>query len=222
MRAAMMWFGERRSPTLYLAGSGLRQADDATLARALMAGDPGAARVTWERFAPLVERILKRDLGGWSDIEDITQDVFIKLFERITTLRDPKALKAYIVSITTLTLRDELRKRKVRRWVTLTDGPQAEDQRIVTPDPEARQALRRFYRILDRFAPEDRTIVVLRFVEGWVLAETAAAMGMSLSTAKRRLAAVWKRLSFFVARDPSLAGYMPPRPTEPEPDPEKP
>jgi len=45
---------------VYLPQGQLASADDATVARALMAGDDHAPRVAWSRFAPMVHRMLKR------------------------------------------------------------------------------------------------------------------------------------------------------------------
>ena len=67
--------------------SDLEEADDATLARALIGRSPAAPRVAWKRFAPMVRRILRRSLGPEGDIEDVVQDVFLCLFERVPTLR---------------------------------------------------------------------------------------------------------------------------------------
>src|SRR5438128_144218 len=47
-----------------LPGAALSASDDATLARALIARDPRAPRVLWQRFAPMVFRMLRRTLGA--------------------------------------------------------------------------------------------------------------------------------------------------------------
>ena len=78
----------------------LTEADDATLAVALIEKNVAAPRVAWTRFSPLVRRILRRSLGPQHDVEDIVQDVFLCLFQRVHTLRDPVALKAFVIAIT--------------------------------------------------------------------------------------------------------------------------
>jgi DNA-directed RNA polymerase specialized sigma24 family protein len=49
---------------------------------------------------------------------------------------------------------------------------------------------------------------LLRFVEGVSLVGVAQATGISLSTTKRRLGPVWRRVSLMAAREDSLAGYL--------------
>jgi len=186
----------------------LSESDDATLARALAAGDPAATYVALERFGPLVHRIVKRTLRRFNDVEDLAQEVFVNLFENAATLRDPRALRAYIVSTTTFKIRRELRNRRVRRRVMLVAAPAIGAACTVNPDPEGRQALRSFHRILDGLSSQDRRLFVLRFVDGLMLSEVAAALGLSLATIKRRLARLWRRISVSAAHDPHLADYL--------------
>jgi RNA polymerase sigma-70 factor (ECF subfamily) len=185
--------------------------DDTALVRALVDRHPQAPRVLWQRFAPMVYRILKRALGPGHELEDLAQEVFLCLFEKIPTLREPGALKAFVISVTVLTARHELRRRWIRRWVRPSGDLPAVDGRVVYPEAEAdaREALIRFYRILDRVNATDRAAFVLRFLEGLDLVDVAAAMDLSLATIKRRLARVWSRVSLLVERDPVLREYLP-------------
>jgi len=194
---------------IVLPGTALSDADDATLARALIARDPQAPRVLWRRYAPMVFRMLRRALGPNHDLDDLAQEVFLCVFDKVPTLREPKALKAFVISVTMLTTRQELRRRWVRRWVRLSGTKDAAELEVVTTDTDAREALQRFYAILDRVNAKDRSAFVLRFMEGLELTEVAAAMGLSLATTKRRLARVWGKVILLVERDPVLAHYRP-------------
>lgn len=186
----------------------LAEADDATLARALIAKEKAAPRVAWVRFAPLVRRILRRSLGPQHDVEDIVQDVFLCLFERVHTLRDPVALKAFIIAITVRTARYEIRRARVRRWVGLSRTAELPDLRVVNADSSAQHALIHFYQALNRINERDRTAFVLRFVEGMEAAEVAAALDVSVPTARRCFTRAWERVTFFARRDPFLVDYL--------------
>ena len=200
--------GGRRLVLVPSTNAALAAADDPTLVAALIERDPQAPRVLWKRYAPMVHRILRRALGPGHDLEDLAQEVFLCVFEKIRTLREPRALKAFVISVTVLTASHELRRRRVRRWVHLSDAAPVADDRVVYPDADAREALVRFYRILDRVNAVDRTAFALRFMEGLELGEVAAATGMSLATVKRRLGRVWVRVSLLVERDPLLVDYL--------------
>lgn len=200
--------GERRARVLPLRTVSDIYDDDALLARALIDRRPNAPAALWARFSPMVHRMLRRTLGPGHDVEDVVQEVFLCVFQKVGGLREPRALRAFVISVTALTARYELRRRWVGRWVRLGRDPEHPDVRAFHPDPEGREALTRFYKILDRVKPADRTAFVLRFIEGLELAEVAAALDTSLATAKRRITRVWKRVSLLVERDPALAHYL--------------
>jgi RNA polymerase sigma-70 factor (ECF subfamily) len=194
---------------LALPAADLLKIDDAGLVRAIWDGDPRAPRVLWDRHARLVYRILRRSLGQQNDVEDLVQEVFLSLFRRLPTLREPRTLPAFLITITTLTLRHELRRRWVRRCMSLGAKDDLDpDLQVVHPNPEARQAVSRVYAILDRLGSEERIAFVLRFIEGMELTEVATALGLSLATAKRRLAHARARVGHHISRDPGLAAYL--------------
>lgn len=197
------------SQVFYLSSGDLLRADDATLAAALIANDLRAPRVAWARFAPMVHRMLKRAFGPGHDIEDLVQDIFLCLFRKVVGLREPKALKAFVISITTKTIQYEIRQRRVRAWVGLSKSSDVPiEGRIDQPDPAARQALTRFYEVLNRLKAEDQVAFTLRFLEGMELREVADALDVSLATTKRRLDRIWKRLGTLVEGNPGLATYL--------------
>ena len=186
----------------------LAEADDATLARALIEREPTAARAVWNRFSPMVRRIVRRSFGPEHDVEDLVQDVFASLFSKPDRLREPAALRAFIVSMTLHNVSYEIRRRRVRRWVGLTQTSELPDIRVVESNPESREALIRFYRILDGVRTRDRAAFVLRFVEGLEVADVAAALETSVPTARRCFTRAYQRVALLAARDPFLSEYL--------------
>jgi RNA polymerase sigma-70 factor (ECF subfamily) len=182
--------------------------DDVLLVSALVNRHPDAARVLWKRFAPMVFRMLRRTLGRDDEIEDLAQEVFLCVFQKAHTLRRPRAFKAFIISVTVLTGRQEIRRRWVRRRLPETTDRLGPESETITGRSDAREALLRFYRILDRLRPTDRAAFVLRFIEALALEDVARALDISLATTKRRLARGWSKIELLVARDPFLAHYL--------------
>lgn len=196
------------SPLRLAAAVDLSSLDDAALARALIEGHPQAPREVWSRFSALVRRIIRRSLGPDQDVEDLVQDVFASLFTRPSLLRDPAALKAFIIAIAVHNVSYELRRRRVRRWVGLAPTAELPDIRVVESNPESREALVRFYGILDRVSARDRTAFVLRFVEGMEVADVAAALKTSAPTARRCFTRAYRRVALLAGRDPFLSEYL--------------
>ncbi len=186
------------------------RADDALLAQAAARGDEQAAEAIWDRFSPLVRSIVHRSLGPAGEVSDLVQETFLQLFRQLPGLREPASLRSFLIGITLRVLGTELRRRRVRRWLHLSDSGVLPDLPGLEEDRDAREALRRLYAALDRIGDDDRLLFVLRHIEGLELTEVAAAQGASLATIKRRLARIMERLLSMAARDPVLAAYLDP------------
>jgi RNA polymerase sigma-70 factor (ECF subfamily) len=188
----------------------LDEADDPTLVAALVARDTLAPAVLWRRFAPMVFRMLRRLLGSRSEVEDLAQEVFLCTYRKAPEIRNRQALRAFIISTTLLMARYEIRRTSSRRQLAaamIRTSPRETES--LAGRAEARQALLRFYRIVDDLKPHDRALFVLRFIEEMGPRDVAAAMGMSLATTKRRLARSWAKVVLRVERDPLLSHYRP-------------
>ncbi|AKT39525.1 RNA polymerase sigma factor [Chondromyces crocatus] len=182
--------------------------DDVALAKAAAAGHPGAATVIWTRFAPLVRRLLRRTLGPGDEVEDHVQETFLRFFRLVGELRDPALLQSYVVGITLRVAREALRRRRLRRWLTLTPSGVLPEAAGVSADPAARAAVLRLYALLDQVDDRSRVLFVLRYIEGLELTEIGRALGCSLATVKRHLARATQRILAGASRDPVLAGYV--------------
>src|SRR3954464_10745760 len=97
----------------------LAQADDATLARAASTGDPRATSVLWDRFSPLVRRMLRRTLGPSAEVEPLLQEVFLKALRQLGSLPESAQLKPFVVAVTVRVLSSELKRSRVRRLLRL-------------------------------------------------------------------------------------------------------
>jgi RNA polymerase sigma-70 factor (ECF subfamily) len=160
---------------------------DADLARLARDKDPRAATLVWDRYSGMVRAVLFRSVGPNHDVEDLVQDVFIGFFRNVGTLRDPSSLRSFLVGITLRTAHSALRKKRVRRWLHLSDDGTVPEVPSHDSDPRTREALRRLYLILDELPDRERLAFVLRHAEGHELTEMASALDVSLATVKRML-----------------------------------
>ena len=74
--------------------------------------------------------------------------------------------------------------------------------------PEAREALRQTYAVLERMPADERIAFCLRFMEGMELTETAEACGVSLATIKRRLVKAQQKFVAAAGADPLLREWI--------------
>jgi RNA polymerase sigma-70 factor, ECF subfamily len=183
---------------------------DVSILTALRAGEPHAARALWTRFQPLVSRVLGHMVGPGPHNEDLAQDTFFTVFRRIHMLRDPIALRPFIVSVAVYTAWREIRKRRRHRRLIRDLIGGSSDELVVTTDFDSREGLLRLATILARLRPRERSAFSLRFIEGKDLGDIASALGVSRATVKRRLARARNRMALAAGRDPALQPYLQP------------
>lgn len=164
-----------------------RALDPRELVRGLTAAEPWAERALIQAETPRVERLLTRMLGFSGELDDWTQEVFIRAFTRIAELREPESLRAWLSSIAVFVAREAIRRKRRRRWLVFLPAEDRPEPLAGAASFEARAALRVFYELLDGFAADERIAFTLRYVEGMELTEVAEACRVSLATIKRRL-----------------------------------
>lgn len=176
---------------------------------AIQAEAPNWQRRIFDEYHALVFRLLVKSLGPQSDIEDFVSDVFVSLFESARGIRVPSALRSYVVSITMNIVRREAQRRKRRALLYKFGFSSGEvEDRPGLDDPKAKAALLELSRILDELNGEARAAFVLHSLEDMPLDEIARVLGVSYSTAKRRVRDAHEHLRKRVARNALLADYI--------------
>ncbi len=126
-------------------------------------------------------RLILRDAD---QAQDAVQETLIRCWRDLPTLRDPERFEAWLNRIFLNACRDQQR-RLARRRVEVT-LPEILPHAV--PDGQATTSDRdQLERGVRRLEPEHRTIIVLHYYLGLPLAESAAAMGVPVGTAKSRL-----------------------------------
>jgi RNA polymerase sigma-70 factor (ECF subfamily) len=181
---------------------------DADLVRAAARGESDAVGVVWERYSSLVRGVLRGALGPDHAIEDLQQEVFVGFLKGAKNIHEGAALRGYLVGVAVRLAALELRRRKIRRWVTLTPTGILPERSAPPADAEGRAALDALYRVLDGVSNRRRLAFVLRHVQGLEILDVAASLGISESTTRREL----ERARSFVLkrgeREPALRPYL--------------
>jgi RNA polymerase sigma-70 factor (ECF subfamily) len=162
----------------------------------------------WRRFQPSVERTLTRALGSGAHVDDLVQEVFMRLFRNLPSLREPSALPGFVHAITSRVIMSELRGRWSRRWLALPGDDGREDPVDPGADTDAREALGRLERIAGRLPDAERSVFLLRCVAQLELVRVAEVVGVSLATVKRWLGRIGPEMIESVRLDPLLGEYF--------------
>lgn len=146
----------------------------------LRAGHPEAVERLLDRYGRLIQGVAFHILRSHPDAEEVVIDTMVSAWQRIASLREPAALRPWLLRIAT---RHALARRRTTR-------PQPESLAMTDPagpgpDPE-RIALAH---ALDALPPRMRAVLSLHYYAGLTVEETAAAIGVSPNTVKYHLKA---------------------------------
>jgi len=135
----------------------------------------------------MVFALLRRSLGARYEPEDLLQEVFLRVFGRLSTLTNPGALRSFIYSFAVRVVSEEMRRHRIRsRLGAIFFRPVAEPS-VPHDDFESRELLSRVRSVLDGMSDRPRAVFVLRRLEGMELSEIATNLDLSLATVKRDL-----------------------------------
>ena len=177
---------------------------------AILSGAPGWQKRSFDEFHGLVHGLLIKCLGPNAEILDLVSEVFLTFFENAQRIREPSAVRSYLVSITMNKARRQFRQRRRRAFLQSFSGGSAQEleHRPGPDDPKAKAALIHLDRILDELNADDRAAFVLHSLEGLEIAEIANVIGVSLSTAKRRVKRASEHVLKRVSRNALLCDYI--------------
>jgi RNA polymerase sigma-70 factor (ECF subfamily) len=157
-------------------------------------GDPQTwTPPSWEEIVSThsarVYRLAYRLTGNQHDAEDLTQEVFVRVFRSLSTYT-PGTFEGWLHRITTNLFLDMVRRRQRIRFDALGEDAA---ERLPSREPSPAQHFHDTHfdedvqQALDTLAPEFRAAVVLCDIEGLSYEEIAATLGVKLGTVRSRI-----------------------------------
>lgn len=165
---------------------------DVQLRERLVAGDDEALAEAYERWSPLVHTVALRITADHEAAQDVTQEVFVRLWERPEAYDpDRGALRTWLCAMTRGRALDSIRRRRTRDRHQTTAGAahlatqrsQPDVDEVLTWEQEAK-AVREAVRALP---DPQREAVRLAYFEGHTYREVARVLRIPEGTAKSRL-----------------------------------
>jgi len=166
--------------------------DDTQLIAKVRAGDRHAERALYDGHVDRVYRLAYRMTGDDDLARDLTQETFIRAFDRLEQFRGEAALSTWIRAIAVTVILNGLRKvtRFRRREVALDEARDVTGGKT-RAEPDLRSHL---YRAIEELPAKYRMVVVMHDIEGYTHEEIAAAMGSQPGTSKAQLSRARARL----------------------------
>jgi len=157
---------------------------------------------SFERLVVLHEqrvlRLAQRLLLNREAARDAAQEVFLRLYRKLSSVQPDKELGAWLYRLTVNVCFDVLRKMKNEQPMDLTAECVASAN-----DPEQSAAARQhqvlLLNALQKLSPRERQVIVLRDLEGHSTAETAHLLGSSETTVRSQISTARVKLKSFLA-----------------------
>lgn len=170
-------------------------------------GDESAATALHGQFAPLVNKLVWRVLGPDPDHADVVHDAFIRIYRGVKGVREAHRLPDWVAQVAVNTVKNELRRRKLRRMIPWESTHEAVDPSY-SPDLEGLEVVRHVYRVLEQLPVTERVVLSVRLFEASSIEQIASICECSTRTAKRRLQSARLRFERIASRDPLLSARL--------------
>lgn len=171
-------------------------ADDRDLVRRAQKGSEEAFEELVRRQQQRVLAVVSGILRWREDVEDITQQVFLKAYLSLDRFDMRSAFSTWLYKIAVNECWDYLRKKKVRPLSYEADLSEEQIRRVesfvgageAARSPAERAELREIVeRLLENLAADDRAMLVLKDVQGFSVEEIGRMMDLNVNTVKVRL-----------------------------------
>lgn len=171
--------------------------DENAIIEGMARGDQRAFRELVERFKKKVYYLALDMAGNPIDAEDISQEVFLKVYRSFATFRKGARLGSWLYRITYNASIDHLRRKGASpeavadELIESSGGSEAGLPRRGAVDPaadlESRQFQDRIAKALEKVSPQEKAVFLLRHYDDLMLKDIASSLGLSIGSVKSYL-----------------------------------
>ncbi len=167
---------------------------DAELIQRVIDGDDSAFSTLMEKYKKSVHALAWRKIGDFHIAEEITQDTFLKAYNKLSSLKKPHSFESWLYVITANNCKAWLRKKRLQTQ-SLDDTSSSEvdketyshyviQERERTSAEARREVVKK---LLAKLQEGDRTVITLYYLGGMTYEEISRFLGVSVSAIKNRL-----------------------------------
>ena len=175
--------------------------DDAQLIQRVLEGDDTAFSALVRKYQRSVHALVWRKIGDFHIAEDITQDTFLKAYQRLSTLKKPQRFASWLYVIAANHCSTWLRKKRL--WTqSLEDTSSAQLEKatysgyvIAENEQTTAEAQREVVKkLLEKLQESERTVITLYYLGEMTYEEISEFLGVSVAAIKNRLYRARRRL----------------------------
>ena len=175
--------------------------NDAALIQRVLDGDDTAFSALVGKYQRSVHALAWRKIGDFHIAEDITQDTFLKAYQSLSTLKEPRSFGSWLYVITANQCKAWFRKN--RKWTQALEntsgaqlGKAAYSEYVIAENERMTAETHRevVKKLLAKLQESDRTVITLYYLGGMTYEEISNFLGVSEATIRNRLYRARRRL----------------------------
>ena len=175
--------------------------NDAELIRQTLMGDQGAFSTLVRRYQKPLHALVWRKIGDFHIAEEITQDIFLNVYKKLQTLKNPNRFAGWLYVIATRRCIAWLKKKRIpmksldamppEELEELAYAQYRTEQQDEIVSEQRREVVKR---LLQKLPESERTVVTLHYLGDMTCEDISKFLGVSPNTVKSRLHRARKRL----------------------------
>ena len=179
----------------------MERTDDAQLIRDILSGDDTAFNTLVEKYQKSVHALVWRKVGDFHHAEEITQDTFLRAYEKLSTLRNPNLFAGWLYVIANRLCISWVRRQKPAmlslEGLSMKEVDRLSYERYISKQLETQDTERRYViveKLLEKLPESERTVVTLHYLGEMTVKQIGKFLGVSANTIASRLYRAQKRL----------------------------
>ena len=179
----------------------MKKESDVQLIQRILSGDEAAFGILVERHQKSVHALAWRKVGDFHDAEEITQDTFLQVYKKLSTLKAPYKFAGWLYVIANRICIDWIRKKNLATQsledTSVEDIEKASYAHRVSEQSEIAISEHRHEivkKLLSKLPESERTVMTLHYLGEMTVKEISRFLGVSVSAIHNRLYRARKRL----------------------------
>ena len=175
--------------------------EDVQLIHRVLSGDDAAFTALVRKYQKSVHALAWRKIGDFHYAEEVTQDIFLQVYNKISTLKDPRQFAGWLYVMTSRHCsnwrRDNRSKLQLLETIPMDAVDKSAYARYISEQREAESVEKRqklVKKLIDKLPESERTVMTLYYLGEMTTREISRFLGVSVNTITSRLQRARRRL----------------------------
>ena len=181
----------------------MERMSDVSYIEKVLNGETGCFARLLERYSKQVFTLIVKIVGNREDAEELTQDVFVKVYGSLSQFRRESSFPTWIYRIAYNMAISATRKKKMDTLpideLLLSEAPDEPDDTFFE-DVDAEMRFTFLHRALERLSPDERAIILFFYKENQSIEDIALITGLTASNVKTKICRIRKKLYVYIKK----------------------